>query len=413
MKNSPYSIFILAVGASAAACVASPSNDSGVDGGAALGADSGATGGDAATGDPGSTPSGSIPRDGGPATRDATTSSDAASAHLDASSSPDTGAAPPDAGGVSDASALAPDPFSCKFAWGEPSPGGALSSYDSLQFLTTWLGSEIKADGSVTSCGPCGWLGQVASTSLVPAFYAYIIGFYGHANGLPDGNQSAGPNLTTGAGALILGAANAACPAGEICASNKIVEAYAWYAQQAQKVWPTRPSVWLLEGDFVQYASTSQTRPLTYAQLGKLAALITTAIKTNMPHAIVGIDHSTWNSDDVTKSFWGAMAQANYDIAWTTGVGNNNGFISAGTNASSYNGATDTYAYLHAITGRKILVDESAGLSQASDTWSNQSAATINARIAEGVIGINVSGAPANYLANVAALEPQLKTTCP
>ncbi|MDP9001439.1 MAG: hypothetical protein M3O46_15165 [Myxococcota bacterium] len=279
--------------------------------------------------------------------------------------------------------------------------------------MTTWTGSEVNASGNVTSCNACNWLSKLASTNLIPAYYAYVIGFYGHANGLPDGNQTKGPNLTTGGGALILGPANSGCPAGQICASNKIVQMYAWYAQQSYKVWPTKPLIWLLEGDYVQYAASTQSQPLTYAQLGQLAALITTAIKTNMPNAIVAIDHSTWNTDAVTDNFWSAMAQANYDLVWTTGVGNNGGFISSGTNAQSYNGATDTYAHLNGLTHKKILVDESAGLSQASDTWSNQSAATINARISEGVVAVNVSGSPSNYQANVASLAPQLKPTCP
>ena len=279
--------------------------------------------------------------------------------------------------------------------------------------MSNWAGSSVQKDGSVTSCETCSWLGQLASTNIIPTYYAYIIGFYGHANGLPDGNQSSGPNLTTGGSALILGAANAACPSGQICAQNKIVQAYAYYAKQSHTAWPTKPLVWLLEGDFVQYAASSQSQPLTYAQLGQLAAQITSAIKTNMPNAIVAMDHSTWNSDDVTNSFWNAMKQANLDLVWTTGVGNANGFLSAGTTASSYNGKTCTYSYLHTLTGLKILVDESAGLSQAADTWSNQTAATINARIAEGVIGINVSGAPSNYQSNVQALAPELSSTCP
>ena len=222
-----------------------------------------------------------------------------------------------------------------------------------------------------------------------------------------------GPNLSTGAGALILGAANAACPSGQLCASNKIVEMYAHYAQLSHAAWPTKPLVWLLEGDFVQYADTTQSKPLTYAQLGQLAALITTAIKSNMPNAVVAIDQSAWNADDVTKNFWSAMAMADYDMVWTTGVGDNGDFLNAGANAQSYNGTTAKYAYLHNLTGKKILVDESAGMSQQSDTWSNQSAATINALIASGVVGINVSGAPSTYQANIAALAPKLNSTCP
>ena len=313
-----------------------------------------------------------------------------------------------------DAAASASSPFGCTFAWGEPAPS-SLASLGWLRFVTTWVGSEVAADGSVSSCSACGWLtGPVAATALVPVFYAYFIGFYGHANGLQDQNQNPnGPNLATGGGALILGTANGACPSGTLCDKNKIVQMYATYARQTQAAWPTKPLVWLLEGDFVQYAATSQSHPLTYAQLGQLAALITTAIKSNMPNAVVAIDHSTWNSDDVTKSFWSAMSGANYDLVWTTGVGNNAGFLSAGTDGGSYNGATATYAFLHGLTGKKILVDESAGMSQQSDTWSNQSATTLDALIANGVVAVNVSGAPPNYAANVMAIEPHIGPTCP
>jgi len=352
---------------------------------------------------------------GSPTASTGATTSGAADGLLDGSTSAPP--APGDAGTPptpADAAASASSPFGCTFAWGEPAPS-SLASLGWLRFVTTWVGSEVAADGSVSSCSACGWLtGPVAATALVPVFYAYFIGFYGHANGLQDQNQNPnGPNLATGGGALILGTANGACPSGTLCDKNKIVQMYATYARQTQAAWPTKPLVWLLEGDFVQYAATSQSHPLTYAQLGQLAALITTAIKSNMPNAVVAIDHSTWNSDDVTKSFWSAMSGANYDLVWTTGVGNNAGFLSAGTDGGSYNGATATYAFLHGLTGKKILVDESAGMSQQSDTWSNQSATTLDALIANGVVAVNVSGAPPNYAANVMAIEPHIGPTCP
>jgi hypothetical protein len=304
------------------------------------------------------------------------------------------------------------NPFGCKFAWGEPAPSGSLASLaNSLQLVTSWAGYEITASGSISSCGNCtGFLKQVGSTSLVPAYYAYIIGYYGHANGFPDANTVAAnaPSLATGVGALLLGAANTGCPSGQFCDQNKIVQAYAYYAQQTHAAWPTKPLIWLLEGDYVQYTDTSQTKPLTMTQLGQLAALITTAIKTNMPNAIVAIDESNWNTDAVTNSFWAAMAQANYDMVWTTGVANNNGFFTSGTTAKSYNGATAKYAYLNSLTGRKIYVDQ-----WTPDTWSNASAATINSLIASGVVALNSNSPPGGYTTAVSALEPQLSSTCP
>jgi hypothetical protein len=48
-----------------------------------------------------------------------------------------------------------------------------------------------------------------------------------------------------------------------------------------------------------------------------------------------------------------------------------------------------------------------------ADTWSNQTAATLNSLIADGVVAVNVNGAPSTYQANVTALEPKLNSTCP
>ena len=102
---------------------------------------------------------------------------------------------------------------------------------------------------------------------------------------------------------------------------------YANYARDTYAVWKTKPLVWFLEGDFIQYTETSQGSPLTMAELGQLAADITCAIKSNMPNAVVAINHTTWNADEETNSFWCEMKRADYDLVWTTGVGNNGNFI--------------------------------------------------------------------------------------
>jgi hypothetical protein len=58
------------------------------------------------------------------------------------------------------------------------------------------------------------------------------------------------------------------------------------------------------------------------------------------------------------------------------------------------------------------LVDTSFGLSAMSDTWSSADATTLNARIADGVIAANVTGAPSSYGATVKALSSQLQPAC-
>ena len=105
-------------------------------------------------------------------------------------------------------------------------------------------------------------------------------------------------------------------------------------------------------------------------------------------------------------------ANVAYDLVWTTGVANNNGFFEAGTNASSYNHATATYKFVHTLTGKPIFVDTSFGLSAMADSWSGAPAATIYARGAEGVIAANVASPDSSYASRLNALRPSLDPVC-
>jgi hypothetical protein len=298
-------------------------------------------------------------------------------------------------------------PFGCKLAWGTNDTGASLASLAFLQFITKWVDWQISADGTVPSCDGCNWLsGTVASTNLIPVYYAYFVGYFGHANGLPDQNVNPnGPNLATDGAELIRNN------------RSKIINMYSSYAKSTAQVWKDKPLVWLLEGDFIQYGDSGQKNPLSYGELAQLTADITCAIKTAMPNAVVAINHTTWNGDDETKGFWGAMTSAGvaYDMVWTTGVANNNGFIESAGAPGYYNNATATYSYIHGLTGRPILVDTSFGLSGMSDSWSSASAAILNQRIAEGVSAVNVGElkqGTATYESAIKALAPQLKAVC-
>jgi hypothetical protein len=304
-----------------------------------------------------------------------------------------------------------PIPFNCRFGWGLNAV--TPSSYPYVQFISNWAGWDIKADGTFGSCDQCNWLKTtMANATQVPVLIAYFIGYWGHINGLPDGNLGGPPNLTTGMGALLLGVANAACPAGVICENNLMVKAYAWYAAQVYAAYK-KPIIWWLEGDFVQYSPEgAQTQPLSWDQEGQLAAQITRAIKCNDPPALVGWNYSTWISTTQRDQYFNgintnmAKLGTSWEIVWTSGKGNT---TSAGTGTS--------WDQLYAAAGNKaVMSDESFGASVANDTWSNQTAATINARIGQHVVGVDIttSAIPSYLQTNLTStLAPtSLNTTC-
>jgi hypothetical protein len=303
-----------------------------------------------------------------------------------------------------------PLPFNCRFAWGVNGSNPNTSNY--VQFISNWAGYNIQSNGTFSSCDQCGWLtSTMANVPQVPALIAYLIGYYGHALGYQDGNVSPnGPNLTNSMGPVLLGVDNASCPSGVICASNLMVKAYATYAAQLYASYK-KPILWLMEGDFVQYSIEGSSTGLSYDQLGQLAAQITNAVKCNDPSAIIAWNYSTWISTTQRDSYFNAINSnvaklgTSYEMVFTTGSGSS---ASAGTGT--------TWAQLYTAAGNKpIYSDESFGLSAASDSWANQSAATIDARIAGHVVAVNITTSTPSYLQTnlTTTLAPAaLNTTC-
>ncbi len=320
---------------------------------------------------------------------------------------PGTGGGPPAGSCGATPNAL---PFGCKFAWGIN--GGSPTTFNYVQFVSNWAGYNIQANGTFSSCDQCGWLkSTMGNAPQVPALIAYLIGYYGHALGYQDGNVNPnGPNLTNSMGRVLVGTDNASCPSGTICASNVMVKAYAWYAAQVYASYK-KPILWLMEGDFIQYSIEGSSTGLSYDQLGQLAAQITNAIKCNDPTAIIAWNYSTWISTSQRDSYFNAlntnMAKlgTSYEMVFTTGTGSS---TSAGTGS--------TWAQLYTAAGNKpIYSDESFGLSAAGDSWANQSAATIDARIAGHVVAANITTATPSYLQSnlTSTLAPSaLNTTC-
>jgi hypothetical protein len=188
----------------------------------------------------------------------------------------------------------------------------------------------------------------------------------------------------------------------------QIVRAYGEYARVVYARSPSKPVIWWLEGDFIQYSYSDQSNPLSYAELGSLARDITCAIKSNEPNAIVAMNHSPWIANDLATGFWGAQPVDVLDLIWVQGAGDTDVFVNSGT----YNATTANYAWLHGYTGKQIMAETSYQSSSSGDRWSTTTAANINARIANGVIGVLVNRPPSNYQTAFTALNPSLGSTC-
>jgi hypothetical protein len=308
------------------------------------------------------------------------------------------------------------DPLGCELAWGSEGNAGNRASF--LDFITMWVGDEPNG-GLNGDCYDCALVRQLALTNARAVYYAYFIGFQARTAGFGDCNtdRTDGQNLCTRGAQWIRD--NRA----------RLIDMYGNYAKLTHAASPNKGVLWLLEGDFVQYTYADQSNELTMQELAGLASDIICAIKSNAANAHVAINHSAWLANEVTDQFWAAMDGRTTrqgdrwvstpgarrpisitDMVWTTGAGNNNGFITVGTNSTSYNGATAKYSYLATASGKRLLVDTSFGPSQQADSWSNIGASMLNQRIAEGVSAVNVTQPPSDYAARLSSLQTQ--STC-
>jgi hypothetical protein len=291
---------------------------------------------------------------------------------------------------------LDPNPFGCELAWGANGNENNRASY--LQFITTWVGYEQNG-GLNGDCDGCGLVGSLASGDAIPVYYAYHIGYMTSEDGYGDCNTDFdNQNLCTHGAQWIREN------------RDRLFDAYGNYAEMTYQANAQKPVVWLLEGDFIQYTYEEQTQAFSVQELGQLATDIICAIRSNAPNAVIAINHSPWISNDLTDDYYAALPMDLIDLIWTTGVGNNDGFINSTGSPSEYNGATARYDYLNELTGKRILVDTSFGASQMNDSWSGASQNELNARIAEGVSAVNVTEPPGDYQSRISGM--QLSSTC-
>ncbi len=266
--------------------------------------------------------------------------------------------------------------------------------------MSTWIGDEtngglasMSATAENEQCGDCDLVERVATSDSMVVFYTYFIGFQARVDGFGDCNvdMSDGHNLCTDGAAWIRDN------------WEVLVNMYGQYAKRVAAVSPNKPVIWWLEGDFIQYSYEDQSEPLSYAELGQLAAEIGCAIKANQPNAVVAMNHSPWIGDDMFEGFWGAMDMNVLDMAWVQGPGD------SGTYVNEWGQETANYASLYQKIGRPIMAETSWG---SDDRWTTASVADINARISEGVIATHINHPNGNLESAKETLTPELEGTC-
>jgi len=286
------------------------------------------------------------------------------------------------------------NPLGCQFGFGA-NPDGAIPNY--LSFASKWVGYEPNP---TTRCDGCTWLSSYGNSTVVPMYIAYFTAYHANSEaGLGDCNLDANGNLCSGGAQYIRD--NRA----------RLLAMYESYAQRSYATYPSRPVIWVIEPDLSQYAVGQSGNPLSMSELGAFTSDIICAIKTNMPNAVIALNHSTWLNGNQVRSFWGAMPLDLVDLLHITSQANVAGGYFNTTDAN--NREEGTFRYLSQLTGKPILADTSFGITTMQDSWSSATPATLNARIADGVVGALVYPEPNGYAQRIATLRAsQLASTC-
>jgi len=191
---------------------------------------------------------------------------------------------------------------------------------------------------------------------------------------------------------------------------DRVLPVYSAYARGFAGCWgTTRPIVFLMEPDFYQYHAGGDPNSLSPAEAGQIMGRLVGALRAELPNAVFSLDISPWIPDQ------GAAWYSNFDLSLFTFVNTSGGGTDAGGERIRSNNDM-TWAGVHGVTGKPILADtgygvagQSAGHDPAWDVAGN-----INARIADGVVGINQYNPNSSWGSTIAGLRSQLDPVpCP
>lgn len=256
-----------------------------------------------------------------------------------------------------------------------------------------------------------GWLGQSDTfnmqsvctqangefNNVVPAVVAYVIAFKARRDrGLEDCNVSGSTNLCR-YGATFIRENRAA-----------ILNVYRSYAQGFAGCYgTTKPMIWFMEPDFYQYVVGGDAQALTAAEAGQLMTEMVTIVRQALPNAVFSMDISPWVGSNGREN--GSAWFGNFNMSLFTFINTSGG----GTHANNVRIRPEnemTWAGVHSVTGKPILADTGYGVAGTSTGHDAQwdSVANINARIADGVVGISQYNPNGSWANTIGQIRPQL-----
>ncbi len=236
-------------------------------------------------------------------------------------------------------------------------------------------------------------LNTLRGTNKTPVFYGYLIA---KGSRLGDCDVTGGSNLCTEGANYIRGNL------------DKIADAYKSFAQSAAAIWGTeRQIVFMVEPDFYQYfqAGNQNDNPLPFDSARLVMSRIHDAVRSALPQAEFSFDISPWAP---TSSWYRSFDTASFAWANTSGGRTQGGT----TKIRSENPLT--WATAAKTFNRGIIADIGYGVGGGPDAsgieaWNGL--ANLNARIADGVVGVTNVLADYSWGATLAALRPQLTGT--
>ncbi|HMI89043.1 MAG TPA: hypothetical protein VK550_33425 [Polyangiaceae bacterium] len=165
---------------------------------------------------------------------------------------------------------------------------------------------------------------------------------------------------------------------------NRIIPQYAMYARGfAASCGTTRPIIWLMEPDYYQYHAGGDANALTPQEAGQIMGRLVATVRQYLPNAVFSLDISPWIPNEGTDWY------SNFNLADFSFINTSGG----GTDANNVRiraKNTMTWAGVHRVTGKPILADTGYGAAGSptgyDPVW--DVVANINARIADGVVGV-------------------------